>query len=456
MFIINTDAGKPFGVKLIQAPEMATALRNWDNISSGSPPWLDRDDDIDTINFAKVIADYRARLTALDIGIAVSGEGPRAEYLQQITADLLKRMPDKLADADRLGGMIIKFNGVSWDFVMQGEFGVTALDGSSNIVGAIFASQATQGESKFTRLEYHRFEGDGESRAYVITNKAFKNVDNRGGAADLGREVPLATVAAWADFEPEVRIGGLEQPLFGFYRIPGANTIAPGMPHGMAVFANAITELKSLDIAISRKDGEVQDSKHITFVGQNAIRTATNTGIKLPRFVKGLGIGLNDSDVSAIHEHAPTLQTDARIKDINFDLSLIGVKCGFSEGVFVMDGQTGVITATQVESDDRDTIQTIKTDRDALQAAIEAAIAGADAVATLMGLAPVGSYELAFNFGDITYSYEEDKASWRYYVAQGWVPAWKYFVKFEKMTEEEAKQLVAEAAAANMQPGLFE
>ena len=38
---------------------------------------------------------------------------------------------------------------------------------------------------------------------------------------------------------------------------------------------------------------------------------------------------------------------------------------------------------------------------------------------------------------------------------QGWVPKWLYFVKFEGMSEEEAKALTAEAAEANMEPGLF-
>ena len=110
-----------------------------------------------------------------------------------------------------------------------------------------------------------------------------------------------------------------------------------------------------------------------------------------------------------------------------------------------------MITATQVEADDRDTIQTIKDDRDALKDAIEQAIYGANALATLYDLAPLGEYEVNFNFGDITYNYEEDKAAWRVYALQGWVPVWLYFVKFEGYSEEEAKALVAEAKAANME-----
>lgn len=155
----------------------------------------------------------------------------------------------------------------------------------------------------------------------------------------------LDKVDAWAHLAPEVTITNLETPLFGYYRVPGANTVDPSSPLGLSVFANALAELKAIDIAVSRKNTEIEDSKHITFVGQQLIQNAQNRNVELPRFVKGLGMGLSDGEVSAIHEHAPTLLTDARIKDINFDLSMAGVKCGFSEGVFVLDGQTGIEAA---------------------------------------------------------------------------------------------------------------
>ena len=274
------------------------------------------------------------------------------------------------------------------------------------------------------------------------------------GQYTLGAEIPLTEVEEWAEMQPEVRIEQLETPLFAFFRLPGSNTIDQTSPLGMSAFANAIPELEALDMALSRKNGEVADSKHITLVGQAAIQYANAHSTKLPRFVQGLGVGADDQ--KPITEHVPKMLTDDRIKDINFDLSMAGVKCGFSEGVFVMDGQTGMITATQVESDDRDTIQTIKADRDALRCAVEQAIKGADALTTLLGAAPLGEYEVTFNFGDITYNYEEDKASWKNYASQGWVPLWLYFTKFEGMSEEEAKKRVAEASAAEKEKGLFD
>lgn len=448
----STDIEKVFGVELISSTEMNNALKAWDYISTGKPPWKNTDDEIETINMAKHISDTRAKLTTLDIGIAISGS-PRADYLQGLADDLLKRLPDRIAEADRLGGIMIKWNGETWDYILPGNFGITAKDDNGEIVGAIFAAHTSQGSAHYTRLEYHRFDGNTSEggKLYRISNRAFKNQLSAKGEVTLGAEVPLTKVDTWAHMEPEVTIANLEGPLFAYYRVPGANTIDPSSPLGLSVFANAITELKAIDIAVSRKNTEVEDSKHITFVGQALIQNAQNRNIDLPRFVKGLGMGLSDTETTAVHEHVPTMLTDQRIKDINFDLSMAGVKCGFSEGVFVMDGQTGMITATQVEADDRDTIQTIKTDRDALRDAIEQALYGANALVTLYGLAPLGEYEVNFNFGDITYSYEEDKAAWRSYAMQGWIPKWLYFVKFEGMSEEEAKAMTAEAEAAQME-----
>lgn len=440
----ETEIGKAFGVELIRSAEMDSAVQKWDSVSTGLPPWLNADDGIETVNMAKHISDTRAKLISLDLGIKLSG-GARAAYLQEVVDDLLDRLPEKLTDAARLGGMVLKWNTNSWDFVMPGDFGITKLDGNGEIVGAIFAEHIMHGDRHYTRLEYHRFEDD----LYVVTNKAFVDHTGSGGKLMLGREIPLTSVDEWQGMEPETSISGLEKPLFAYFRMPGANTIDQASPLGVSVFANAMAELKAIDIAISRKNAEVEDSKHITFVGQMAVRTAQKQGISLPRFIQGIGMGLSDGEVTAIKEHVPTMLIDARIKDINFDLSMAGVKCGFSEGVFVMDGQTGMVTATQVEADDRDTILTIKNDRDALQTAIEQAVYGADALATLMGLAPQGDYEMEFNFGDITYNYEEDKANWKSYVLQGWIPAWKYLVKFEKMSEEEARALTQEMASTS-------
>ena len=105
MFIYSSDIGREFGVDLITSDDMNNALKKWDNISTGKPPWKNAEDEIDTVNMAKHISDTRAKLTTLDIGIAISGS-PRAEFLQTLADDLLKRLPDNTAEPVSLSDLI--------------------------------------------------------------------------------------------------------------------------------------------------------------------------------------------------------------------------------------------------------------------------------------------------------------------------------------------------------------
>lgn len=63
-----------------------------------------------------------------------------------------------------------------------------------------------------------------------------------------------------------------------------------------------------------------------------------NTGdkerLELPRFVKGLRMGVEASNT--VNEHVPTLLTEQRVADINSILSMISTKAGFSQGQFVL------------------------------------------------------------------------------------------------------------------------
>ena len=130
-----------------------------------------------------------------------------------------------------------------------------------------------------------------------------------------------------------------------------------------------------------------------------------------------------------------------------------------------------MMTATQVEADDQETIRTIKNIRDALQNTITNLLYAVNVFADLYSDIPPENWDdtelangeireglesqIEFNFGDITYSYKEDKATWMTYVNQHFMPAWLYFTKFEGMEKEEAQKYVNEAQQQNMNSGLF-
>ena len=437
--MFKTDAKKQFNTDIVISDRMESEIKKWGNIISGTPLWVNKDEGIETINFAKFMTSDIAKKICLDIDINVSGS-PRAEYLQETVNALKKVLRDKVEDACSFGGIMFKPNGNSdinncIDYIMTTDFLVTAANSNGDILGAIFFDYAVKGEKYYTRMEWQRF----EDNKYRISNKAFKS--DREDI--LGKEVSLNSIQEWENIQPEVSIDNVEKTLFAYYKMPYNNNIDFSSPLGVSVFANAIKELRDIDVAWSRKSEEVEDSRHITFIDQTTIELAKNRDIKLPRFVKGVDMGVTENNT--IHEHVATMLTDERIKDINSNLNMLATKAGFSQGTWVLDGHTGMMTATQVESDDRETIETIKDMRDNLKDALEHLIYALSKYADIYGYAPGGKYETSYGFGDLTYNWEEDRARHWGYVQANKYPVWMYYMKFEGMSEDEAKKCITEA-----------
>ena len=174
--------------------------------------------------------------------------------------------------------------------------------------------------------------------------------------------------------------------------------------------------------------------------------------MNLPHFVKNV---FGEGQDAFYQEINPILNTDTRISGINALLSQLGYKIGFSNGYFVFNESSGIQTATGVEAEQQRTIQFIKDVRDKLESCLDQVIYALNVHADIYGLAPVGAYEINYDFGDITYSFEADKQTWLGYVNTGRVPFWYYLVKFEGFSEEDAKTLANEANKENKASGLF-
>ena len=449
--MFKQKAKEEFQIKQVNTTTMDTLISECARIYSGTPDWIDVEDDIQTVNFTKIICSEIARLTTLAIGIQIDGSA-RAKWLQGvIDRTTYFQLRHWVEYAAAYGTVILKPVGDRVVMVTPDDFIVVDND-NEHITGAIFIDHAVDNGRYFTRLEYHRFEDE----IYLITNKCY--VGDR--KDDPGKEIGIE-LTPWSDLAPETAIAGIEQPLFAVLRMPEANNIDVNSPLGLPVVSAAIVEMRDLDIAYSRNSTEIFDSKRTVLLdsdmllpgGQKINNIDFDTRrerMKLPRYVKAV---YGNGQDTIYREINPTLNTDTRIQVINNMLSQIGYKCGFSNGYFVLDQKTGMITATQVEADDRRTIQTIKDVRDKLENCMNDLLYALNAFADLYGYAPVGSYEAVYDFGDITYNREEDRQRWWQYVQTNRVPAWMYFVKFEGMSEEDAKAMVEEATPAT--PALF-
>ena len=413
----------------------------------GAPDWAA---DVQTINFAKTLCEETARLALLGTSIKFD-DSPRGEYLQRILDAQYYNLRIWEEYALAFGTVIIKPNGVDYDVVLPGRYLVTE-NRNGEIWGAVFVTTRQAGEKYYTRFEYHHFNGP----SYVVENKTFEG-DKPG---QIDREIALEN-SPWPDLTPAAYFDDVKKPLFAVLRTPQANNVDDQCPYGLPLVSGAITELRDLDVAYYRFAHEIDQSKRTVLLNSDRLtvggmteaernnRIAAYDSVRaqmgLPDYVRAVE---GDGEKDFYTEINPTLNTDARLVGINHLLSQIGYKIGFANGYFVFNEASGLQTATGVEADQQRTIQFIKDVRDRIEKALVDLIAAISKFADMYDPdAPDGDYSVTFQFGDITYNEDEDRARWLSYANTGKIPFWYYLVKFEGFTEDEAKALTAETAA---------
>lgn len=461
--LFKNQAEQDFRTEVIESPVMEAMVQKCANIYRGTPYWVDEDDRIKTINFAKSVCSETARLATLAIGIRIDGSA-RATWLQEQIDKIYFQIRHWVEYGCAYGTVFIKPNGEGFDVFTPLDVLLTDCD-NQEVRGIIFKDQYTEGDKYYTRLEYHRFVDsvvDGvKVSPYYISNRTYVSTSSD----SIGNPIAMSKTK-WAglleDTSPIMKSNNesLDGPMFGVFRTPQANNVDLNTVLGLPIFAEAIEELKDLDIAYSRNAKEILDSKR-TVLADERLLLPSGTPISamtpqamelrskklgLPDYVKNV---FGDDAGSFYQEINPILNTDTRITGINALLSQLGYKIGFSNGYFVFNESSGIQTATGVEAEQQRTVQFIKDVRDKLESCLDGAIYAMNVYADLYGLAPVGAYEVTYDFGDILYSYQEDKARWWQYVSTGKVPFWYYLVKFEGMSDEEAHALADEAKQQN-------
>nr|DAM87085.1 MAG TPA: portal protein [Caudoviricetes sp.] len=453
--LFRQRARDDFKVNTVTSLEMQRTVEKCMYIYKGMPYWLDDDEHIKTVNFAKAVCSEMGRLTTLAIGITVDGSA-RADWLQKQINKVLGEIRHWTEFACAYGTVILKPNGKSVDLITPKDFIVTD-ESNGEIQGIVFINREVSGDGRtyYTKLEYHRYIED----VYQITNRCYASKD----ANDTGKPIDIDETP-WKGELEDVGLANLDgKRLYGVLRTPQANSVDEDSSLGLPIFYDAIEELKDLDIAYSRNATEIFDSRRMVLIDSDRLMESgapvkdmqagverSKKRLKLPEYVKNVnGTGMD----GFYQEVNPSLNTSARIEGINALLSQIGYKCGFSNGYFVFNEKTGIQTATWVEADQQRTIQTVKDMRDKLQKCMNELINALSIFADLYQLSPVGTYEIVFDFGDITYNENEDRSRWYSFTVAGKVPFWYYLVKFEGFSEEEAKALVAEAQPK--EPTLF-
>ena len=174
---------------------------------------------------------------------------------------------------------------------------------------------------------------------YVIKNHLFSETNG-----NLTEIVDVDNILQEFDTKSNIKWFAIFKPLL-------TNNLFNNSPFGIPYYANAIDNLKAVDISFDALKNEIVDGRKRTFVradmfsyddGQQKLVFDPNdtTVYQLPQ-------GATKDDL--IQSDSDDLRTDKQIDTLNVQLNILGKKCGFGEDYYHFDGQS-LQTATQVIS----------------------------------------------------------------------------------------------------------
>lgn len=439
---------KATGINMQVSSKMNKALREWSKAYTGDSDWLN--DKVESLNIPATIASEVARLVTIENEISVSGS-VRGDYIDQQISKFRSNLKNKVELACASGGAVFKpyINGDKFiiDTICQDEIYPFKFDGDGNMTGVIFPTYLFKNDRIYTRLEIHDF----TSNKYAITNRAYVSKNTRlndGMVTDIGREINLNEVNDWVDIKPEVIISGLEAPLFSCFMIPIANNIERRSPLGVSVYARGLKEIKKADIQAARIDWEYDSKEAAIEVDESYIETDIYGTKILPKGKERLfrtytGETMQNGERLFKH-YSPEIRDESFFNGLDKILKRIEYNCNLAYGT-ISDPNNVDKTAEEIRSSKQRSYQLVCDIQKALETAIVRLAEVIDDLCDINDMAPIGPYEMAFKWDDsIIIDAEKEKLQDMQEVTNGLMPKWKYKVKWQGLTEEQAKAEVAE------------
>lgn len=246
---------------------------------------------------------------------------------------------------------------------------------NAEITEAVFISRQAKGGYYYTRLEFHRWDGE----TYYITNELYRSDMYKLGSQEpqdiLGVRIPLATIFPLMDEETEIQ--GIEKSLFSYFRTPTANNVDDNSPLGVSIYANAMETLHALDICFDSFVREFRLGKKRIIVPARMVKTIIDpvTG-EMRRYFDATdetyeALSTDDPDSLKIQDNSIELRVEEHVSAMNAFLNIFCLQIGLSAGTFSFDAKGGLKTATEVVSENSKTYKTVKNFQDMIKPAVE-------------------------------------------------------------------------------------
>ena len=351
------------------------------------------------LNTAKAVAAELAGLVwgeECAVDVSIDGRGseeldPLGEFVNHVLQDnaFREKMQESIEQGCALGGAALKVwrevkrtedgkeipetQEIRIGYSMADQFVPISWD-NAQVKEGVFISRVAKGGWYYTRLEWHTWTGE----TYTIRNELYRSEMQKGANGDsqdiLGIRVPLAELYPFLNEETIVPVG---ESLFSYWRTPIANNLDDNSPLGMSIYGNALETLHALDICYDSFVREFRLGKKRIIVPARAVRTVVDPSNGAVRRYFDPGdetyeaLATDDPNDLKISDNSVELRVQEHIDAINAFLNILCLQLGFSAGTFTFDASQGMMTATQVISQNSKTYKTIRTMQNQLRPAIE-------------------------------------------------------------------------------------
>lgn len=197
-----------------------------------------------------------------------------------------------------------------------------------------------------------------------IINKATKLYDIQNYLYDItsaatGIEVPLDTVPEYANL-PAVVHTLFVRPQFVIDRFNIKNNIASGGPMGVSVYANAIDQLKSVDIAYDSYVNDFVLGKKRIIVKVQTLKDLDGNPVFDTSDLVYYALPEDGEQDTLIKEVDMSIRAEQHSRGIQDMLNVLGQKCGLGNNFYKFDGGATAKTAKEVISSNSKLFRTLK------------------------------------------------------------------------------------------------
>ena len=321
-----------------------------------------------------------------------------------------------VAGADTQEDAVDKFD-IEFDFIQADCFYPFSFDGSGNLIEVAFIQTKIDKDKIYIRLEHHKLEGNN----VVIRNKAYVN-DYTGSMPTsnfvgvLGKEVNLGAVREWKDIPPVATIKNVDRMLFGYFKMPEANTIDPHSPLGISGFARAKSLIREADLQYSRLLWEYEGGELAIDIDRDALTDVKDyTGQSHyvnARLQQRLFRPIDLGESNTYQPYAPSLRDASMINGLNNLLMRIEDISALSRGT-ISDVAAEARTATEIKILKQRSYQSNSEIQAALEVALKDTIYAMNIYCTLYNIvgdvvkkgdkidvSKIGQYDVNFEWDD--------------------------------------------------------